>query len=61
MTNGKEYLTFDSFDEIIKLIEDKTIDFQSIISNAQRFVVDYLTFDKHLLYTALLLNQLKPL
>lgn len=58
MTNGKEYLEFEKFEQILSYMESTTIDFNSIITNAQRFVVDYLTFEKHLLYTAYLLNNL---
>ena len=58
MEPGKEYLEFENFDDIIKIMHNEKINFAEVIENGKQFVANYLTYKCHLLYTAFLLNEM---
>ena len=56
LENGKHYIEFDEFDQIEKIMDTITTEqCLEIIKNANAFVKEFLTYDKHLAYMGHLL------
>jgi hypothetical protein len=58
MEKNKEYIEFESFDDITNILRNNSNDYKTIIKNANSFVKNYLTYECHQFYTAVLLNNI---